>query len=279
MLFIFDWDGTIAGTKNYLTEDVKIAVRKLKEMGHSVLIATGRHPLEIIPKIEDNDDLSDFIIGANGSIIFNRRTRKSIWSSKIPNDVKAKAIEICKTDKISLVSMDDTGVKIAWNLISNFTSKYKGYWKKEDAHNYKEIDEEGIMNADVVLFIIPVGRVPNFQDICDSYVKQFEDKVFVSSGDSSNIAVVNKNIDKWTAIQKFVKMMGIEDKIITFGDSFNDIEMLKNADIGVAMGNAVDIAKKSADYVIGNADNKGILDFVTKIENSQNFLHKITVNK
>ena len=45
---------------------------------------------------------------------------------------------------------------------------------------------------------------------------------------------------------------------MAFGDGENDMEMLEFAGVGIAMGNAEDMVKKSADYVTDSVDNRGI---------------------
>ena len=47
-----------------------------------------------------------------------------------------------------------------------------------------------------------------------------------------------------------------------FGDGTNDIDMLKLADVGVAMGNACDTLKEVSDVVIGRVDEDGIYNFL-----------------
>ena len=45
---------------------------------------------------------------------------------------------------------------------------------------------------------------------------------------------------------------------IAFGDSMNDYEMLQEAGLGIAMGNATDNLKTVADYVTDNIDEDGV---------------------
>ena len=45
---------------------------------------------------------------------------------------------------------------------------------------------------------------------------------------------------------------------MAFGDGFNDQDMLKEVNIGVAMGNAVDELKEMASYVTNDIDYDGI---------------------
>ena len=47
---------------------------------------------------------------------------------------------------------------------------------------------------------------------------------------------------------------------IAFGDGGNDTTMIREAGIGVAMGNAIDELKEMADYVTTSVDDDGILN-------------------
>lgn len=52
------------------------------------------------------------------------------------------------------------------------------------------------------------------------------------------------------------------DSIIAFGDDFADMGMLKLCGLGVAMGNAIEEVKNSADLVIGSNDEDGIAAYL-----------------
>lgn len=48
-----------------------------------------------------------------------------------------------------------------------------------------------------------------------------------------------------------------QEEIMAFGDNFNDIDMIRYAGLGVAMGNAADEVKQAADIVTDINDNEG----------------------
>ena len=48
--------------------------------------------------------------------------------------------------------------------------------------------------------------------------------------------------------------------MIAVGDGENDMEMLKTAHIGIAMGNAEQMLKDIADYVTTDVDKDGIMN-------------------
>ena len=64
---------------------------------------------------------------------------------------------------------------------------------------------------------------------------------------------------KAAGIQYILQHFGIsQNEIMAFGDGNNDIDMLRYANVGVAMGNAGSEVKRQADYVTADVDNDGI---------------------
>ncbi len=82
----------------------------------------------------------------------------------------------------------------------------------------------------------------------------------VASRWNPNFADVNlRSVDKGTGVEAFMRHWGLErDEVMAFGDGGNDVEMIRKAGVGVAMGGACDEAKTAADFVADTVDNHGI---------------------
>ena len=48
------------------------------------------------------------------------------------------------------------------------------------------------------------------------------------------------------------------DEIMSFGDGANDVQLVKNCGIGVAMGNGCDEVKEAADFVTKRIEDDGV---------------------
>lgn len=71
--------------------------------------------------------------------------------------------------------------------------------------------------------------------------------------------VVAKGCTKAVGIDRIIEHYGIAlEETMAFGDGGNDIAMLQHVGVGVAMGNAMDDVKASADYVTTSVDEDGI---------------------
>lgn len=71
--------------------------------------------------------------------------------------------------------------------------------------------------------------------------------------------VTARGNNKQKGIDEIIRPLGLSlEETMAFGDGGNDIPMLRHAGIGVAMGNAQDDVKASADYVTASVDEDGI---------------------
>lgn len=68
---------------------------------------------------------------------------------------------------------------------------------------------------------------------------------------------------KWCGIKALSEYSCVSiEEISAFGDDFNDLEMLKNCGIGVAVANAIDEVKSVADFVCDTNDNDGVAKWI-----------------
>ena len=80
------------------------------------------------------------------------------------------------------------------------------------------------------------------------------------------IEILNKNCSKGNALNELVKMLGIDpENVIAIGDNLNDIELLNEAGIGVAVENAHPELIKNADYVSCKNDNHAVSKIINEL--------------
>ena len=76
-----------------------------------------------------------------------------------------------------------------------------------------------------------------------------------------------EDVSKVKGTQLFLDKFGISpDELMAFGDNNNDIEMLKFAKIGVALGEGTDKVKAAADYVTTGIDDDGVYNALKHYE-------------
>ena len=72
--------------------------------------------------------------------------------------------------------------------------------------------------------------------------------------------------DKATGIDAVIRHYGIDlADTMASGDRGNDISMIRHAGTGVAMGNASEMVKASADIVTSSVDDNGVAEILNRI--------------
>ena len=81
----------------------------------------------------------------------------------------------------------------------------------------------------------------------------------VTSSTSYNLEIGGENTSKANALKEFASISGIPlERVMSFGDSPNDMAMISESGFGVAMGNALPEVKEAADYVTSSCDDEGV---------------------
>jgi hypothetical protein len=66
-------------------------------------------------------------------------------------------------------------------------------------------------------------------------------------------------VNKWEAVKSVAAGYGVRpEEIMCIGDSNNDVKMIANAGIGVAMGNSKDAVKAQAKIITATNDEDGV---------------------
>ena len=102
------------------------------------------------------------------------------------------------------------------------------------------------------------------EDLSES---KFKDYFEITSSELTRIEFVPKGITKVNAIARIAQYLNInQSEVVAIGDGENDIEMIKYAGYGVAMGNATEIVKKNANIITDTNDNDGVAKVLVKLK-------------
>lgn len=235
-IFLFDIDGTLS-ENGIIPPSAKQALRILRENKNIVLLATGRclgQMENVLKEIE-----VDGAILNNGALAIIHN--EIVFSSPINKENIFKLLD--KGLHIGLLSKDRF-VRIEDNEIFDEFIKYFNI-PKPIKITKKELES---------LDVFSIGVYDNQIDSIPTY--KFPDLRFVKVC-PIGYEVMNFNIHKASSINN-IKDKYPGYKIIAFGDNYNDIELLKMADISIVMGNANEDIKKYATFVTKSVLDDGI---------------------
>ena len=241
----FDIDGTIISHKTEtIPQSTREAIGILKEKGIHVCVVTGRHMREL-DEFPVFDIEFDGYIMQNGQITYDKN-KKFVEGFPFDEVCLKRFLKIFDEKKIPLMFIDEDG------LYMNFVN-----------------DMVRQVQADIHTSVPPVSEYrgkPVYQ-IC-AYVYDHEaeamQREFADCKENrwhkDSIEFVDGAGGKMAGIDKYISSLGLtREEVMTIGDGENDMDMLKFAGIGVAMGNAKDHVKAVADYVTADVDDDGVM--------------------
>lgn len=255
-MIVLDLDGTLLTSETKVSETSKNYLKKLKNLGYTIVVATGRI-YESVNQVIGGFEYVNYVItdtgascyDANGQAIFNN-TIEIETAKKIKNYYNDNCVFIDICDKHTIHKYSDFDVD--YYFID--TSKDWNYIFS----NCKDISHIAI-------------RMKTNEQVIDLYdklkddIKELDINIMQDSfGERKWIEIIKKGCTKSKAIEELANYLKINnEEIIAFGDGLNDIDMLQKCGTGIALSNALPIVKESADFVtIYDHNHDGVIEFL-----------------
>lgn len=260
---IFDVDGTLFDYKNSILPDsVVMAIRKLKEKGITVIVATSRSYPELSEDLLDRI-CADYYVVASGHSIQDHSGR-SLYSFRFTYEqVEAVKNSVMKYGGGLTLRYDNCNC-----LYSRPEEMYRIYTNIGRPRCATLFCETMDYHKDHLPIGFAIKGEQEARDkICEelaAYPKDFRFELF---RDGLVADIFSPLANKMTALAMLVQWLNIgRENCIAFGDGKNDLEMLKWAGIGVAMGNSCAEVKEVADVVCGATWEDGIANQLSSLQ-------------
>ncbi|MFV0254760.1 MAG: Cof-type HAD-IIB family hydrolase [Erysipelotrichaceae bacterium] len=251
-IFFFDVDGTLVKKNTKVIFHSAItAINKLQDLGHKVVICTGRD-ISAISAFKLNDKIKwDGYICANGQMIYDANL----------NLVTSLLIS---SQDVHLISERLKAKNIDYFLVCDgytLAPYYSDYLKAGIEYvGQTAIMREGGYNAfkdSVQMMCCYPLEASKFDN---SIIKGTNTKSSFAKFGQYNLVDINVlNINKAIGAQKFKESMGYNElECVSFGDGSNDIELLETSDLAIAMGECADELLAVCDYQTAMVEYDGI---------------------
>lgn len=263
-----DCDGTFIDSKGWLPEENKIAFQRLHQRGIPVVLVTGRNDF-LTKDYVDELGFQCPVIGGNGATLGNIYTGERKYVNAMTKDEMNGVFDICDKFKVPCkvfttekcytndIDLKNGGIKL-------ITVKYTKPIKTT-IENVLETDIRKTADfKNVIKVVVIEDNIEFLTEIKDA----INEKVKTVTAIQSNwncIDIVKKGVSKGAALLKYGEMLGIKpEDIIAFGDSENDVSMIKAVGGGYAIGNADQCVKDVAKYIADTNDNCGVAKVLDK---------------
>ena len=267
MICFFDIDGTLVGFgKMELLPSTQTALAAAKQAGHQLFICTGRSVMQV-PGWLKTDTFDGIVASAGANVYYHG---KEIFLQPIAEDIVRRSADLFLEHRIPFVLQGKKYNYIAKSMYREIiealaakgsfsvaaVEKLFGDCVQTGDTPTSEVAAEG----DAVLSMMYERAIFDHETMREKLGPAL--KVNPSSfnkPDPYSGEITQAGITKATGIQTVMDYLGLpREETAAFGDGYNDIEMLTFAGTGVAMGDAPDAVKASADIVAEPLEADGL---------------------
>ncbi len=257
---VCDLDGTLLNNEHSFSEFTKSEIRRVTSLGIKVILASGRHYVDI-KSVAEQLDLDSCIIASNGTRAYsgdgemlvkhnlNTEVTEFVMNYNFPSDVHLNIYQ---------------GKE--WLVIRE--NKELLEFHKDSGFVYRVIDGiQDLSVPDVNKFYLYSHNPDSLKAVEKDLKDKLEIHADVFFSYHSVIEIMPKGISKGLALEELMNNVGIKsEEVMVFGDALNDYEMLKWAGKGLIMKNAdKNLVSKLPDLeIIGDNNEDGVAKYLSE---------------
>lgn len=270
---VLDLDRTTLNSHGKLSKGNRAAIEKSLEKGIEIVIASGRSYLSLPRDITGIKGIR-YAVTLNGASIYEITSGKCIYSRLINPSAVDKILSIAEkpviTGKAACEAFVGGDSFCAHDYYDNF-EKFGAYGavaeylrstrrKVNDIIKFIRDNKKQISGIDIVTTDMDLKRL-----ICDELKSNVPD-VYITSSLNRMTEISDRGSGKHNALKYLLNIIGISScETAAFGDADNDAEMLSYAAYGVAVDNASEKCRQSADYITLNHDEDGFAYWINSV--------------
>lgn len=264
-LICLDLDRTLLNSKKRIDDETMVYLRQLQSQGVYICVATGRALFDA-KKHAQSIGPDTFYLASNGAII--GQGDSIIYESFLSKSQKKHLFKIFDEIVIKPIFVTANHIYIYNRFHYIFHKLF--YRRGQDDEYLKYVPDMILLKKIILEDTCKVHKVNAFPK-WHGKIDRLKDALKLSGGFELAITpghvfeITGQGISKGDSVKILADHLKINmSEVMAFGDSQNDISMLKAVGKGIAMANAVTIVKEAADAITDHHDRQGVLKALKK---------------
>jgi Cof subfamily protein (haloacid dehalogenase superfamily) len=263
-LAAFDLDGTLLRRDLEITARATAALERLRERGMRLVVATGRRyesAAEHAGRLGFGED--DPVVCYGGSMV-RRLGGETLLHRTLPKDLSLEVLDwAIEHDLHARVFVDGKVVT------PPDTPAALRYMRRREEPGLVTVDSPAAWlregGEDPTKLVI-VDHPDEVDGWLDAAREAFRGRLFVTRSLPHYVEIGGLEGNKSSALEFLCGRWGIDpDRVLAFGDADNDVDMLRFAGCGVAVGPMTDEVRRAADEIVPNVDEDGVAIFIERL--------------
>jgi Cof subfamily protein (haloacid dehalogenase superfamily) len=257
-LVVADIDGTLVTRDRQITPGVLSVVREAQARGVRVCLATGRIWLSARHYFERLGADPPAIL-YNGGLVYDFRTDTVLRRIHLDYAHARAVLEILR-EVPEVQPHLYAGDRVYTGRVNELTDRYR----RKDSVQVEEVgDLVAFLPRDPMKILIVGARADLERAV--ARIQTIPMPINTVFSEETYLEILPVGSSKGVALEFVAARLGIPlAEVIAVGDNLNDLEMLRTAGLGVAMGNAPEALQTAADAVTRTNDEEGFRDVIER---------------
>ncbi len=253
-MLVMDLDGTLLNSDKAVSPENARAVARARQMGLKVVVATGRPPIGTRQAQASLGQAGvDYLITYNGALTEELASGQTIALHTITVADYLDVAAFAQTQNLFCYCFAKTA---CLTPEPHETPDLEG---RVNGIDVQLIDFTQIDPREPLVKIMVTGRADELDRCQASVPPALARRFMVARSAPILLEFMHPQASKGQAVGDLAGRLGIRrEEIICIGDSGNDVDMIRFAGLGVAMGNATAEVRIAADYVTLACDDHGV---------------------
>lgn len=266
-LILTDLDGTLLRNDKRLSPANRAALERASAQGCQVVLATGRSYASLPPELRTLPFLRYFIF-MNGAKVYDLKSDRVLYRAEIDGETAERLLDLLEPLDLSVdCYQQDRGY-----IDQRYYQRLDYYITDPIAREHSRRSRTPL--ADFRSTVRAGGSVQKFQcffphpELTPAVVERLQrefPQLEISSSLPSNLEINAPGANKGAGLLALCRELDMTPAdAVAFGDGTNDLTMLRQAGIGVAMGNADPEVLASADQIAPSNQEDGVAQVLSQ---------------
>jgi len=264
-MIVMDMDDTLLNDQLEISKENESAIRKARNAGITIVLASGRPTPAMQSFAYDLDFHSGgYLISYNGAYVDDLATGETMFEVCLTQYEAKLLVQTARAQNVGLHTyIDGEIVTDNINAHTNYEAELTGMPIRVVLDLAKEIQSS-------VPKLLMVGEPDRIKTLKTTLSKSMSGRFMISISKPVFLEFTNQEVDKSRGIDVICQKLGIaKSDVMAIGDSYNDLTMIRDCGVGVAMGNAPEDIKVVADVTTASCLENGVAKIIEQVLESQ----------
>ncbi len=260
-----DLDGTLLGPDGKVSERTTKAILAAEDAGLVVVIATGRPPRWIAPIVDQLGDRG-LVVCANGASVYDPVRHELVDRTDLDEAVVAGLVD----DLLAVFPEAVLGVEQGFDFGVDDAIEGSRLDFRTEFPDITIAPIRSFLDRPVTKLIVrlshpaPSGTADRVQAVAGGRA------LVTHSTSESFLELSHPSAHKAATVERLLERAGVAAaEVVAFGDMPNDLELIRWAGLGVAVGNAHPLLKEAADEVTASNADDGVAIVIERLLTAQ----------